>query len=133
VPVLLQHPQIETAAGVVRATPGRDLGQERSASAPPLVLGSDVDVVEKRSPSLIVATISVGKADQVILLLREDDELIRRRRRQPLLPDANLERPPLKAVEDALASSRAVVATSAVSAPVICSKTRWKICFLDSK
>ena len=44
--VLLQHREVETAVGVVRATPRRDLGHEPSAEAPPLVLGSDVDVVE---------------------------------------------------------------------------------------
>jgi hypothetical protein len=47
-----------------------------------------VDVVEKRSPDLVVSTVRTGKADQLVVLLGENDELIRRRRRQPLLPDA---------------------------------------------
>jgi hypothetical protein len=86
--VLLQHPQVETAVGVVRATPRRNLGHEASAYASPLVLGSDVDVVEKRSPGLVVSTVSAGKADQFVVLLGENDELIRRRCRKSLLPDA---------------------------------------------
>ena len=52
------------------------------------MLPSDVEVVEKRSPSLVVSTIDAGKADQAVALVGENDELIRRRRGKPLLPDA---------------------------------------------
>src|SRR5215469_7871983 len=86
--VLLQHPQVETAVGVVRATPRRNLGHEASAYASPLVLGSDVDVVQKRSPGLVVSAVSAGKADQFVVLLGENDELMWRRCRKPLVPDA---------------------------------------------
>jgi hypothetical protein len=53
-----------------------------------LVLGSDVEVIEQRSPSLVVSTVAAGKADQFVVLKSENDELIWRRRREPLLPDA---------------------------------------------
>jgi len=85
-PVLLQHPKIETAIDVVRATPRSHLGHERNANTPPLMRGSDVDVVEKRSPGRVVSTVNAGKANQAIALLGQNDELIRCWRRQPFIP-----------------------------------------------
>jgi hypothetical protein len=86
--ILLQHPEVETAVGIVSVAPRRNLCHEPRANAPPLVLGSDVEVIEQRSPSLVVSTVAAGKADQFVVLKSENDELIWRRRREPLLPDA---------------------------------------------
>jgi hypothetical protein len=85
--ILLQHPEVETAVGIVSVAPRRNLCHEPRADALALVLGSDVDVIEQRSPSLVVSTVAAGKADQVVALKSENDELVRRRRREPLPPD----------------------------------------------
>jgi len=75
--VLRYDPQVEAAVGVVRAAPARDLGHESCSHTLPMLLATDVNVVEKRAPLLIVTTVRASKAHDEALLFGEGNELIR--------------------------------------------------------
>jgi len=82
-------PQVKAAVGVVRAAPARDLGRESCSHTLPVLLATDVNVVEKRAPLLIVTTVRASKAHDEALLFGEDNELIRSGHGQAFVPNTH--------------------------------------------
>jgi hypothetical protein len=85
--VLRYDPQVKAAVGIARAAPARDLGHESCSHTLPLLVATDVNVVEKRAPLLIVTTVRASKAHDETLLFGEENELIRSRHGQALVPN----------------------------------------------
>src|SRR6185503_14127184 len=85
--VLRYDPQVEAAVGIVRAAPACDLGYESCSHTLPMLLATDVNVVEQRAPLLIVTTVRASKAHEDALIFGEDDELIRSGHGQALVPN----------------------------------------------
>src|SRR5438477_9053996 len=88
--MLLRHdPQVKAAVAVVRPSRARDLGHESWSRTLPMQLATDVNVVEKRAPFLIVTTVRASKAHDEALLFGEDNELIRRGHGQAFVPNTH--------------------------------------------
>jgi len=86
--VLRYDPQVKAAVGVVRAAPARDLGHESCSHTAPMLLATNVNVVKKRAPLLIVTTVRASEAHDEALLFGEDNELIRGGHGQASVPNS---------------------------------------------
>src|ERR1700674_5695608 len=85
--VLVEHPEVNAAAGVLDQVPRGDLGEETAADAAAVKRRTDMQVVDKRSPLLVVCSVSADEAGELVAVFGEDDMLVGLWGRQALVPD----------------------------------------------